>query len=474
MAVLGDVPAGLPRLAIPAVDHAQVYALVPLRDRDRLVVMMQTAATTRSFPAARRAAGRRSRLHRRRRRQRAGRPVRRFSGQCQPAAHRHRGGERRRARSWRGCRRSRSSWRCWPSARRCWPTCPKPRWPACCCSWRSASFGCRPSWRSIGARPASSCSSWPPWRPSSCCRSRPESPSASFFRCCTASSSSPAPAPIEFMRVPGTTVWWPPDATVQGEKEAGVLVMGFQAPLSFLNAYDFRRGILDAMAQCGRDVRLVVLEAGSIAAIDYTAADVLSDVIRKCRAGGVDFAVARLESVRAQEAFQRFGLVDLLGADQSSTASRRRSGRWAGTTKERDSVPATLGAILLLLLKKPRGRAGNVNALFRPRGTRLARAMMSSMENREGRKGAIKRLRPTLGCTRPAADIGAIRNPLVNPCRQRVTGLIHDADATTSQGACQRRGRWHLCTSPARLFRNIYPPLAMPPAWWAGHGLTSA
>jgi SulP family sulfate permease len=38
-------------------------------------------------------------------------------------------------------------------------------------------------------------------------------------------------------------------------------------------------------------------------------------VIRKCRADGADFAVARLESVRAQEAFQSFGLIALLGED---------------------------------------------------------------------------------------------------------------------------------------------------------------
>jgi MFS superfamily sulfate permease-like transporter len=121
--------------------------------------------------------------------------------------------------------------------------------------------------------------------------------------------------PIEFVRVPGTTIWWPPQATVQGEKEDGVLVMAFQAPLSFLNAYDFRRGILSAVEQAGRSVRLVVLEAGSIVAIDYTAAEVLAEVIRKCRADGTDFAVARLESIRAQESFQSFGLVELLGPD---------------------------------------------------------------------------------------------------------------------------------------------------------------
>jgi sulfate permease, SulP family len=120
--------------------------------------------------------------------------------------------------------------------------------------------------------------------------------------------------PIELERVPGTTIWWPPHAPVRGEKENGALVMAFQAPLSFLNAYDFRRGIEHAIARQGA-VRLVVLEAGSIVAIDYTAADVLAGVIRSCRAQGADFAVARLESVRAQEAFQSFGLVELLGAD---------------------------------------------------------------------------------------------------------------------------------------------------------------
>jgi MFS superfamily sulfate permease-like transporter len=120
-------------------------------------------------------------------------------------------------------------------------------------------------------------------------------------------------APVELMRVPGTTIWWPPHGPVQGQTEDGVLVMAFQAPLSFLNAHDFRHGILDALAQAGRNVRLVVLEAGSIVAIDYTAADELAEVIRKCRAQGVDFAVARLESIRAQESLESFGLIQLLG-----------------------------------------------------------------------------------------------------------------------------------------------------------------
>lgn len=137
--------------------------------------------------------------------------------------------------------------------------------------------------------------------------------------------------PIEFERIPGTTVWWPPRDPPSGEREEGVLVMAFQAPLSFLNAYEFRRGILEAVTQATSTMRLFVLEASSIVAIDYTAADVLADVIRQCRGRGLDFAVARLESVRAQEAFDRFGLTDLLGRDHIFRSVQEAVGALAGT-----------------------------------------------------------------------------------------------------------------------------------------------
>ena len=50
VAVLGEVPGGLPHFALPAVDPGAVYRIVPLAIVISLVVMMQTAATTRSFP----------------------------------------------------------------------------------------------------------------------------------------------------------------------------------------------------------------------------------------------------------------------------------------------------------------------------------------------------------------------------------------------------------------------------------------
>jgi sulfate permease, SulP family len=118
-----------------------------------------------------------------------------------------------------------------------------------------------------------------------------------------------------FERVPGTSIWWPSSPHLPGEREPGIIVAGFQAPLSFLNAYHFRRDILDALQSSPEQARLMVLEATGIVEIDFTAAQVLRDLIRKCHADGVDFAIARLESVRAQDAMARFGINELLGKD---------------------------------------------------------------------------------------------------------------------------------------------------------------
>jgi MFS superfamily sulfate permease-like transporter len=120
---------------------------------------------------------------------------------------------------------------------------------------------------------------------------------------------------LVFERVPRTSIWWPSSANLPGEQEPGVIVAGFQAPLSFLNADHFRQDIAAALKSSSSPVRLFVLEATGIVEIDFTAAQVLAEIIRRCHAGGIDFAIARLESIRAQEAIVRFGIDELLGPD---------------------------------------------------------------------------------------------------------------------------------------------------------------
>ena len=119
---------------------------------------------------------------------------------------------------------------------------------------------------------------------------------------------------IELERVPGTSIWWPRDRDTQGECVPAVRVIASQAPLSFLNAYNFRRAIERIVSE-EPPAKLIVIEANALVEIDYTAATVLAALIGRLRDRGVDVAVARLESVRAQESFSRLGLFALIGRD---------------------------------------------------------------------------------------------------------------------------------------------------------------
>lgn len=116
-------------------------------------------------------------------------------------------------------------------------------------------------------------------------------------------------------RLPGGTVWWPVGPARQGETVPGVAVLAFQAPLTFLNAEMFERDMLAAIAPGKSDVRLAILEAAGIIDIDYTAAQSLRSVVQACQAAGVVFALARLESVGAQKALARLGLLEAIGRD---------------------------------------------------------------------------------------------------------------------------------------------------------------
>jgi sulfate permease, SulP family len=118
---------------------------------------------------------------------------------------------------------------------------------------------------------------------------------------------------VVFERVPGTSVWWPSSPQLRGVKEPGIIVAGFASPLSFLNAYRFRQDMLNALRSTASGTRLIVLEATGILDIDFTAARILSDVIRRCHADGITFTMARLESIRAQDAVARFRIEEALG-----------------------------------------------------------------------------------------------------------------------------------------------------------------
>ena len=141
-----------------------------------------------------------------------------------------------------------------------------------------------------------------------------------------------------FERVPGTTIWWPSSQNIPGESEPNIMVVGFQAPLSFLNAYPFRRDMMKLLQSPPQRTRLVVLEATGIVEIDFTATQILSDTIRACRAAGADFTIARLESTRAQDALERSGIMQLLAAGRLFHSAEEAIRTWRGQSRAKGPI----------------------------------------------------------------------------------------------------------------------------------------
>jgi MFS superfamily sulfate permease-like transporter len=121
---------------------------------------------------------------------------------------------------------------------------------------------------------------------------------------------------VELARVPGSTVWWPPTASGQGEHEAGVLVFAPSAPLNFTNAEHICGKIMSTIAAQSGPVRLLVIEANGIIDIDYTGSQTLSRAITNLRARNIDVAIARLSDGRAQAQAGRTGLIDAIGLER--------------------------------------------------------------------------------------------------------------------------------------------------------------
>jgi sulfate permease, SulP family len=120
---------------------------------------------------------------------------------------------------------------------------------------------------------------------------------------------------VPFEHLPGTTIWWPANPHVPGQQNPGIAVVGLQAPLTFLNAENFGADVTKVLKSDPRP-GLLVLEASGILEIDFTAAQTLLELIGECDKQGVTLAIARLESTRAQAAFERFGIYQRLPRDR--------------------------------------------------------------------------------------------------------------------------------------------------------------
>ncbi len=115
-------------------------------------------------------------------------------------------------------------------------------------------------------------------------------------------------------RIPRTTSWAPVGAE-QAAQVPGVLVVLFSTPLWYANAVNFRAQLQVALTRALGTPRLVVLDTIGMTDLDYTGSRALSEALDDLDRRQISFAVARAgEHVRRSLA--KSGLLERIGEDR--------------------------------------------------------------------------------------------------------------------------------------------------------------
>ena len=115
-------------------------------------------------------------------------------------------------------------------------------------------------------------------------------------------------------RIPDSTSWVPLSADAESGQVPSVLAVLFATPLWYANAVHFHEELKASMARGIGATHLVVLDALGMSDIDFTGSRTLGEVLDELDADHIDFAVARAgEHVR--ESLRRSGLESRIGRD---------------------------------------------------------------------------------------------------------------------------------------------------------------
>ena len=115
-------------------------------------------------------------------------------------------------------------------------------------------------------------------------------------------------------RVPGTTSFAPLSSGEHAAQVRGVLVVLFATPLWYANAQQFRSELEAALDRAVGRPRAVVLDAVGMTDIDYTGIGSLREVLDLLDRRGIAFAIAR-SGARVRASLQRGRLLERIGED---------------------------------------------------------------------------------------------------------------------------------------------------------------
>ncbi len=115
-------------------------------------------------------------------------------------------------------------------------------------------------------------------------------------------------------RVPGTTSWTPLSADPEATTVPSVLVVLFASPLWYANAVHFAADLRATLTRCQGPLRVVILDTIGMHDIDFTGCRALREALEDLKAEHVEFGVSRA-SQGLKASLHQGGLVDLIGAD---------------------------------------------------------------------------------------------------------------------------------------------------------------
>lgn len=95
----------------------------------------------------------------------------------------------------------------------------------------------------------------------------------------------------------------------------GLVLFRWDAPLFFANAEHFHERVLDAVAASSEPVKRVVVGAEPITSVDVTAADMLDELDRDLHAAGIELSFASMKDP-VKDKLKRFGLFSSLGEER--------------------------------------------------------------------------------------------------------------------------------------------------------------
>ena len=113
-------------------------------------------------------------------------------------------------------------------------------------------------------------------------------------------------------RIPGTTSWAPLSSAEHAAQVPGVLVVLFATPLWYANALHFRAQLDGAMARTIGPPVVVVLDTIGMSDVDYTGSRSLLEILEELDRNHISFAVARAGD-RARNSLARSGLLERIG-----------------------------------------------------------------------------------------------------------------------------------------------------------------